>query len=255
MRKIVIAGNWKMFKTRDEALQFIYNVNMEIPNREMVESVICAQAPLLRDLVKRQGDNLRIGAQNMHEKSEGAFTGEVSAALLENIGVRYVIIGHSERREHFGETDESVNKKLHQALRYGLTPIVCVGEPLAVREKGETDAYVEEQTEKALSGVKADEMEDVVIAYEPIWAIGTGKTATPEMADEAIKNIRQTIGRIHDAGTADKVRILYGGSVNTENIGELIAMEDIDGALVGGASLSAKNFLKMLSIAHEHINK
>ncbi len=253
MRKVVIAGNWKMFKTRDEALQFIYNVNMEIPNREIVESVICAQAPLLRDLVKRQGDNLRIGAQNMHEKTEGAYTGEVSAALLENIGVQYVIIGHSERREHFQETDESVNKKLHQALRYDLRPIVCVGEPLSVREKGETDSYVERQTEKALAGLKADEMEDVIIAYEPIWAIGTGKTATPEMANDATRTIRETIGRIHDAGIADKVRILYGGSVNTENIGDLIAKEEIDGALVGGASLSSKNFLRMLAIAQEHV--
>ncbi len=253
MRKVVIAGNWKMFKTRDEALQFIYNVNMEIPNRELVESVICAQAPLLRDLVKRQGDHLRIGAQNMHEKTEGAYTGEVSAALLENIGVGYVIIGHSERREHFGETDASVNKKLHQALRYGLRPIVCVGEPLTVREKGGTKDHVERQTEQALAGLKADEMAETVIAYEPIWAIGTGKTATPEMANDAIRTIRETIGRLYDAGTADKVRILYGGSVNTENLGDLIAMEEIDGALVGGASLSSKNFLRMLAIAEEQV--
>jgi len=245
----MIAGNWKMHKTRDEALQFIYKVNVEVPNKEYVDTVICAQAPVLRDLVKRQGENLRIGAQNMHESDEGAYTGEVSAALLENIGVDYSIIGHSERREYFNETDESVNKKIHQAFRHDITPIVCVGENLDIREKGETDLHVTAQVKKALKGVGDNEMRKLVIAYEPIWAIGTGKTATPEQANDTIKTIREVVATLYDAGVAESVRILYGGSVKPGNIDDLMKESDIDGALVGGASLSTDDYLTLVKAA------
>jgi len=240
-----------MFKTRDEALQFLYSVNLEVPNKEYVETVICAQAPVLRDLVKRQGDNLRIGAQTMHEATEGAYTGEVSAALLQNIGVEYVVIGHSERRQYFNETDLSVNKKLHQAFRYGITPIACVGEALETREANETDAFVRAQVEKALEGLGSEQVKDLVIAYEPIWAIGTGKTATSEQANDTIKGIRDTIADLYDAETADATRILYGGSVKPENIDELLSMPHIDGALVGGASLNPKSYISLVNAAYK----
>ncbi len=255
MRKPIIAGNWKMHKTRDEALQFIYNVNLKVPNKEYVESVVCAQAPVLRDLVKRQGENLRIGAQTMHEQTEGAFTGEVSAALLEDLNVDYVIIGHSERREYYNETDEGVNKKIHQAFRYDLVPIACVGESLEIREKGETDAFVSNQVKAALKGLTDDQVKNLVIAYEPIWAIGTGKTATPEEANNAIKSIRSVITEMYDAGVSDETRILYGGSVKPANIDDLLAQSDIDGALVGGASLNAQDFLTLVNSAQAKVDQ
>ncbi|MFU8787330.1 MAG: triose-phosphate isomerase [Candidatus Izemoplasmataceae bacterium] len=251
MRKPMIAGNWKMFKTRDEALQFIYAVNMEVPNKEFIDTVICAQAPVLRDLVKRQGEHLRIGAQNMHESVEGAFTGEISASLLENIGVDYVIIGHSERRQYFNETDEAVNLKLHQALRYGITPILCVGEALDTREAGTTNAYVKDQVVKALKGLGKSQVKDLVIAYEPIWAIGTGKTATNEQANETIAYIRSVVEELYSKDTSDELRILYGGSVKPENIDGLMAEPHIDGALVGGASLNPKAYLTLVNAAYK----
>ena len=249
MRKQIIAGNWKMFKTRDEALQFIYNVNMKVPSSEFVESVVCAQAPILRDLVKRQGDNLRVGAQNMHYLDSGAYTGEVSAPLLENIGVTYVVIGHSERRAYYNETDSTVNKKVHQAFRYGLTPIVCCGESLELRESGETDAFVKGQVTAALKGLGTEQVKSLVLAYEPIWAIGTGKTATAEMANDTIKEIRNVVKGLFNEETAEAVRIQYGGSVKPANVDELLAMSDIDGALVGGASLDAESFLVLVNAA------
>jgi triosephosphate isomerase (TIM) len=251
MRKPMIAGNWKMFKTRDEALQFIYAVNMEVPNKEFIDTVICAQAPVLRDLVKRQGEHLRIGAQNMHESVEGAFTGEISASLLENIGVDYVIIGHSERRLYYNETDEAVNLKLHQALRYGITPILCVGEALDTREAGTTNAYVKDQVVKALKGLGKSQVKDLVIAYEPIWAIGTGKTATNEQANETIAYIRSVVEELYSKDTSDELRILYGGSVKPENIDGLMAEPHIDGALVGGASLNPKAYLTLVNAAYK----
>ncbi len=249
MRKPVIAGNWKMHKTRDEALQFIYSVNQEVPSKEFVETVVAPQDPILRDLVKRQGDNLRISAQNMHEKTEGAFTGETSAATLENLGVEYVIIGHSERRAMFNDTDERVNKKLHQAFRFGITPILCVGEALETREAGETDIFVKSQVKKALKGLGNEQVKNLVIAYEPIWAIGTGKTATSDQAEETIKMIRESLATLYDASVSDETRILYGGSVKPANIDELLAQDNIDGALVGGASLDAKSFMTLVEAA------
>ena len=249
MRKPIIAGNWKMFKTRDEALQFVYNVNMKVPSSEFVESVVCAQSPILRDLVKRQGDNLRVGAQNMHYLDSGAYTGEVSAPLLENIGVTYVVLGHSERRAYYNETDVDVNKKIHQAFRYGLTPILCCGESLELRESGETDEFVRGQVTVALKGLGSEQVKQLVIAYEPIWAIGTGKTATAEMANDTIKGIRQVVRDLFDDETAEAVRIQYGGSVKPANVEELLSMSDIDGALVGGASLDPESFLVLVNAA------
>jgi triosephosphate isomerase len=249
MRKPIIAGNWKMNKNRDEALQFIYNVNLKVPSSEFVESVICAQSVVLRDLVKRQGENLRIGAQNVHYLDNGAYTGEVSAPALENIGVSYVIIGHSERRAYYNETDKDVNKKIHQALRYNLVPIVCVGESLEIRENGTTDSYVKAQVVEALKGLSGEQVSELVIAYEPIWAIGTGKTATSEMANDTIKAIRNVVKELYTEEVSEAVRIQYGGSVKPANIDELLSMSDIDGALVGGASLDSESFLALVNAA------
>ncbi len=249
MRRYVIAGNWKMFKTRGEAINFLLQVSDKVPSQYDVESVVCVQAPMLRDCVKRQGDNLRIGAQNMHFKDSGAYTGEVSAALLEELEVSYVIIGHSERRQMFNETDETVNLKIKQALNYNLKPIICVGESLEIREAGTTKEFVENQVVKALDGISKEACQELIFAYEPIWAIGTGKTATKEIAEETCKDIRNIIENLYDKETAQKVRIQYGGSVNPGNIDELLSQEDIDGALIGGASLDAEKFLYMVNAA------
>jgi triosephosphate isomerase len=247
MRVPFIAGNWKMYKTRDEALEFIFDVNRRLPNTSEVETVIFAQAPHLRSLVKRQGDFLRIGAQTMHYEDQGAFTGEISPIVIQSLGCKYVLLGHSERREYNNETDESVNKKVHAAFRHGLRPMVCVGESLVTREANQTTAFIEKQVTKALEGVSAAQAKDVVIAYEPIWAIGTGKTCEPDMANQTILDIRQLIERLYDASVAGHVRILYGGSVKPSNIKAIMAESEIDGALVGGASLDAKSFLSLVN--------
>lgn len=247
MRKPIITGNWKMNKTRDEALQFIYAVKDQVTSSEKVESVICAPFPYLRCLVKRQGDFIRVGAQNMHFENSGAYTGEVSPDMLTSIGVSYVILGHSERREMFNETDESVNKKVHAAFAHQLIPIVCVGESLEDRENNTTTQVVDQQTVAALVGLTVDQVKQVVIAYEPIWAIGTGRTATAEQANETIGYIRQVVERVYGKEAADAIRIQYGGSVNPSNIKELMSQEHIDGALVGGASLDPKSFLSLVN--------
>ncbi len=249
MRKPIIAGNWKMFKTRDEALQFILAVYDKMPSQEKVDSVICSQFTVLRCLVKRQGENLRIGAQNMHFEDSGAFTGEVSADMLKSIGVTYVIIGHSERRAMFNETDESVNKKLHKAFEKELTPILCVGESLEQRENGKVEEFIGNQLKLDLAGLTKEQVKELVIAYEPIWAIGTGKTATSQVADETCGFIRSMIKELYDQETADAIRIQYGGSVKTSNIDELMSMPNIDGALIGGASLKADDFVKLVNAA------
>lgn len=247
MRKPIIAGNWKMHKVRDEALNFIYSVNQEVPSKDEVESVICAPAVLLRCLVKRQGDDLRIGAQNMHYEEQGAFTGEISPLVLNDTGVTYVIIGHSERREMFNETDETVNKKVISAFQHELLPIVCVGEHLEQRENGTTNEVVDQQVVIALKGLTPEQVKEVVIAYEPIWAIGTGRTATAEMANETCGYIRSVVEREYGKDVADAIRIQYGGSVKPNNIKELMAQEHIDGALVGGASLDAESFIQLVN--------
>lgn len=249
MRKPIIAGNWKMFKTRSEALQFVYSVADKLPDVSKVDSVICAQATVLRCLVKRQGENLRIGAQNMHFAEEGAYTGEVSAAMLKEIDVSYVIIGHSERRAMFNETDEAVNKKILQAFKYDITPILCVGESLEDRETGRTEEVIGKQLELDLQGLSLEQVKELVIAYEPIWAIGTGKTATSEVANETCKFIREKVALLYNQEAADAIRIQYGGSVKLTNIDELMSMPHIDGALIGGASLKAEDFVALVQAA------
>lgn len=249
MRKPIIAGNWKMFKTRDEAINFILQVNNKVPSIDQVDSVICAQFTVLRCLVKRQLENLRIGAQNMHFADEGAYTGEVSGLMLKSIGVTYVIIGHSERRAMFNETDESINKKLHKAFEVELTPILCVGESLDEREGGLTEKKLESQLVKDLEGLTKEQVANMVIAYEPIWAIGTGRTATSQVADETCGFVRSVVAKLYDQATADAIRIQYGGSVKTSNIDELMSMPNIDGALVGGASLKAEDFITLVNAA------
>ncbi len=244
-----MAGNWKMNKTRDEALQFIYAVSNRLPKNEKLDSIICAPAIILRDLVKRQGDDLRIGAQNMHEKESGAYTGEISPVMLQSTGVEYVILGHSERRQYFNETDEAVNLKIHKALEFNLKPILCVGESLEQRESGITHTILENQIHKAFLNVKEEELNNIIIAYEPIWAIGTGKVASAEVADEACGYIRSLIRDLYSPKAADQIRILYGGSVSTKNVDELMAQPNIDGGLVGGASLNADSFIELCNAA------
>ena len=249
MRKPIIAGNWKMFKTRDEALSFVYAVADKVPSTDKVDSVICAPFVLLRCLVKRQGENLRIGAQNMHFEESGAFTGEIAPSMLTTTGVTYVIIGHSERRAMFNETDVTCNKKLHAAYKHGLTPILCVGEMLEHREGGLTEAVIKEQIVKDLEGLTAEQVKTLVIAYEPIWAIGTGKTATAEVANETCGYIRSLVAELYGSEVAEEVRIQYGGSVKLNNIDELMAQPHIDGALIGGASLVAEDFVTFTQAA------
>lgn len=249
MRKPIIAGNWKMNKTRDEALDFIYAINMEVPSTMKVDTVICAQAPVLRCLVKRQGDNLRVGAQTMHYNETGAFTGEISPSVLENLKVSYVVLGHSERRAYYNETDEDINKKIKAAFTHSLIPIFCCGESLEQRESGTTNDIVKNQVEKAFVGVTTEQAKTVVLAYEPIWAIGTGKTATAEMANETCGYIRSVVEGLYGKEVSDVVRVQYGGSVNPANVDELLSQEHIDGALVGGASLDPKSFMVLVNAA------
>lgn len=238
-----------MYKTRDEALQFVYAVSEKMPSNEKVESVICAPAILLRDLVKRQGNELRIGAQNMHYEEKGAFTGEISPVMLATTGVTYVIIGHSERRAYFNETDETCNKKLVSAFAHGLKPILCVGESLEQREGGKTEELLSSQLEKDLAGLSEEQVKELVIAYEPIWAIGTGKTATSDVADETCGYIRKKVAELYNEEVAEAIRIQYGGSVKVSNIKELMSKPNIDGALIGGASLVAEDFITLVESA------
>ncbi|MFI3329936.1 MAG: triose-phosphate isomerase [bacterium] len=245
MRKPMMAGNWKMNKNRDEALQFIFAVNQSLPEASKVETVICAQPVLLRCLVKRQGEQLRIGAQNMHFENSGAFTGEVSPQVLTDTGVEYVVIGHSERREMFNETDETVNKKTITALANEITPIVCCGETLEERETNKYTEVLTNQIKKAYANIAATDVAKTVIAYEPIWAIGTGKTATSDVADQTCGLVRNVIKELYGAAVAEEVRVLYGGSVKPDNVADLMSKENIDGALVGGASLDPNSFLAL----------
>jgi len=246
MRKSIIAGNWKMNKTIAESLSFVNDVKDRVKN-ENVDVVICAPFIALKDLVEAtKGTNIKIGAQNMHFEESGAYTGEVSAAMLNEIGVEYVIIGHSERRQYFNETNEAVNKKVLKALKEGLLPIVCCGETLEQREAGDTKEHCKEQIQKALKNVPKCDLEKIVIAYEPIWAIGTGKTATSEDANDVISYIRNVVRELY-GNLADNVRIQYGGSVKPSNISEIMAKSDIDGALVGGASLASEDYVNLIN--------
>ncbi|MCK6258550.1 triose-phosphate isomerase [Fictibacillus sp. KIGAM418] len=247
MRKPIIAGNWKMNKTLSEAKSFVEEVKGLIPAADTVDSVVCAPALFLDALVNAsKGTDLGVGAQNMHFEDNGAFTGEISPVMLKDLGVGYVVLGHSERREYFGETDELVNQKTHAAFNHGLTPIVCVGETLEQREADQTKDVVKTQTEKGLQGLSEEQVKRTVVAYEPVWAIGTGKTASSEDANEVCGYIRSVIAEQFSQEAADQVRIQYGGSVKPGNIKELMGMSDIDGALVGGASLEPQSFLQLL---------
>lgn len=247
MRKNVIAGNWKMNKTLAEAIAFVDEASKKVPSDDYVETVVCAPFPFLPTLVEAsKGSNLKIGAQTMHYEENGAYTGEVSPAMLQEIGVTHVVIGHSERREYYNETDEAINKKAHAAFSHELTPIICVGETLEQREANETMSHVGKQIKAALEGLSDEQVKRSVIAYEPIWAIGTGKTATSDEANDVCTHIRKVIKDITSENVAGKVRIQYGGSVKPANIDELLTKSDIDGALVGGASLEADSLLQLV---------
>ena len=239
LRKAVIAGNWKMNKTPSEAKALIEEMKPLVKNADC-DVVLCVpyiDIPAAVEAAK--GSNIKIGAENIHFKASGAFTGEVSADMLKEAGVEYVIVGHSERRTYFGETDQTVNLRALAALNAGFKTIICVGETLEQREMGVTMDWIRLQIKSDLAGITADQVKSMVIAYEPIWAIGTGKTATTEQAEEVCKGIRECVKEMYDAATAEAVRIQYGGSVNAGNAAELFAQPDIDGGLVGGASLKA----------------
>ncbi len=247
MRKKVIAGNWKMNMLPNEALAFIETIIPMIKNTEN-EVILCVPyTDLFYSLLAAQNTNIKIGAQNMHFEENGAYTGEVSAQMLKCIGVEYVIIGHSERRQYFAETDETVNKKIKTALKHELTPIVCVGETLEQRESGKTQEIITNQTRLALEELNTDDVKKVIIAYEPIWAIGTGKTATSDDANNSIKNIRNEIAKLYGNDIAEEIIIQYGGSVKSSNAKELFNTSDIDGGLVGGASLKPDEFAKIVN--------
>lgn len=247
MRKKVIAGNWKMNMLPNETISFIEELAPLVKNTEN-EVVLCVPyTDLFYALLTAQNTNIKIGAQNMHYEENGAYTGEISGKMLKSINVDYVIIGHSERRQYFNETDETVNQKIKSAFRDGLKPIVCVGETLEQREAGKTEEIITKQTELALAGLTNEQVQNTIIAYEPIWAIGTGKTATKEDANNSIKSIRNKIAQIYGQNIADGVIIQYGGSVKSTNAKELFEMSDIDGGLVGGASLKAEEFSKIVN--------
>ena len=242
-RKKLIAANWKMYKTPEQARDFFRDFLPLVKDHERDEIVVCPTYLCLDAAVNAaKGSNVAVGAQDLHWEKEGAFTGEVSAAMLVAVGVTHVIIGHSERRQYFGETDDTVNLKLKSAVEAGLTPIVCVGEVLEEREAGLTDDVLRRQCVRAFHKVSAKKAARLVVAYEPVWAIGTGKTATPEMAADAHAIIRGEAAKAFGQELADKLRILYGGSVKPENATALMSQEEIDGALVGGASLDPKSF-------------
>jgi len=246
MRRKVIAGNWKMNMLPNEAMAFIEQLTPLVKDTEN-EVILCVPyIDLFYSLLSAQNTNIKIGAQNMHFEESGAYTGEVSGQMLKCIGVEYVIIGHSERRQYFAETDETVNKKIKAALKNELKPIVCVGETLEQRESGKTQEIITTQTRLALEGLNSDEVKNVIIAYEPIWAIGTGKTATSEDANNSIKSIRKEIENLYGSEVAEEIIIQYGGSVKSSNARELFTTSDIDGGLVGGASLKAEEFAKIV---------
>ena len=236
-RKKIIAGNWKMNMTPSEAVKLVETLKPLVANEE-VDVVFCVPAidiiPVVEDA---KGSNIQVGAENMYFEEKGAYTGEISPNMLTDAGVKYVVLGHSERREYFAETDETVNKKMLKAFEHGITPIMCWGETQTQREQGVTMDFIRQQVKIGFQGVTADQAKTAVIAYEPIWAIGTGKTATTEQAQEVCAGIRACIAEIYDEATAEAIRIQYGGSVNAGTAPELFAQNDIDGGLVGGASL------------------
>ena len=250
MRKYVIAGNWKMYKTNQEARQLSEAIKSKNAAIQKTQIVICPPASALSTVSSvLEGSTIGLGAQNMHWENEGAYTGELSAAMIRSAGAAYVIIGHSERRQYFAETDQTVNQKLTQALQSNLNPIVCIGETLAQREQGITMDVIAGQLQGGLNAVSAEQMKKVILAYEPVWAIGTGKTATPEQAQEVHQFIRSRLAAMFDAASAEAVVIQYGGSVKPNNAADLLRQKDIDGALVGGACLEADSFTEIIKAA------
>jgi len=249
LRKAVIAGNWKMNKNRAEAKALIEELKPLVKDADCGVIVCVPFTDLETVLASTQGSNICVGAQNCHFAPSGAFTGEISAAMLTEMGVEYVVLGHSERRQYFGETDVTVNKRMRAALDAGLKPIVCVGELLEQREQGVTAEVVGMQTRIALGGVTVEELKNIIIAYEPVWAIGTGKTATAEQAGEVCGLIRATVADLYGKEAADALTIQYGGSMNAGNAAELLAQEDVDGGLIGGAALKAPDFSAIIAAA------
>ncbi len=251
-RKTIIAGNWKMNKTATETKKFAEELKAVMPKAKWCEVVVCVPSVNVQAAVKAFKDlRVSVGAQNLFYEKSGSYTGEVSADMLKDLGVKYVIVGHSERRQYFGETDVTVNKKVLAALEAGLHPIICVGESLEQREMGITMELVAMQVKAALSGVSADKVRKCVIAYEPIWAIGTGKTATAQQAAEVCTLIRTTIRHLYGARIARSVTIQYGGSMKPSNAAELLAQPDIDGGLIGGASLKSGEFVEIINAANQ----
>ena len=247
MRRPIIAGNWKMNKTVDEARALVQAI-IPLVKDSKAEVVVCVPFVCLSAVEQAiQGTSIMLGAQNMHFKDSGAYTGEISPVMLKSLGAEYVIIGHSERREYFAESDETVNLKVKAALSHGLKPIICVGETLQQREKGITDEWVSMQTKLALLGLTAQDVQNSVIAYEPIWAIGTGKTATDEEANDTIGVIRNAVAEVYGNSAAMNIRIQYGGSMNPGNVSGLMAQPEIDGGLIGGASLKPEDFSKVVN--------
>lgn len=254
-RKFCIAGNWKMHKTTAEAVELANGVKEGVKGVNEVDIVVCPPFTALQAVMEVvQGSNLELGAQNVHWEESGAFTGEIAPSMLCDLQVSYAVIGHSERRQFFGETDEGVNKRLKAALKAGLTPIVCIGETLEQREAGETENVIERQVTHSLADLSPDAMAQTVVAYEPVWAIGTGRTATPEQAQEIHQFVRELI-RKQFGQVAEQVIIQYGGSVKPENAEELLGQDDIDGALIGGASLKADAFSDIVKTAAGLIRK
>ena len=250
MRKTIIAGNWKMNKTLREGQELVIALRRELYQIEDVDIVVCPPYTLLAYLADAlETSNIVIGAQDVYWQDEGAFTGEVSPVMLKDIGCKFVIVGHSERRQYFGETNESVNNKIRAALRHNLTPIVCVGETLSQRESGQTFKVLDDHIKNGLKEISDTDILNIVIAYEPVWAIGTGKNATPGQAQEAQKYIRDLLRKMYNNDIADTVRIQYGGSVKPDNITELMREPDVDGALVGGASLQIETFAEIVQKA------
>ena len=248
-RKAIIAGNWKMNKTATEAAELIDALIPAVKDAGC-EVVICVPfTDLVTAVAKTKGTNIHVGAENVHFEKSGAFTGEISADMLTDLGVEYVVVGHSERRQYFAETDETVNKRAKAALAGGLKPIICVGESLTQREQGVTEELIRMQVKIALNGVTADELKNVVIAYEPIWAIGTGKTATADQAEEVCGQIRKVIGEVYGEAVAEATTVQYGGSMNAKNCEELLSKKDVDGGLIGGASLKAPDFAVIVNAA------
>ena len=248
-RKAIIAGNWKMNKTASEAAVLVDELIPAVKDASC-EVVICTPyTDLVTAVAKTKGTNIHVGAENVHFEKSGAFTGEISADMLVDLGVKYVITGHSERRQYFAETDETVNKRTKAALAAGLTVIVCVGESLAQREQGVTEELVRMQTKIALGGVSAEEMARVIIAYEPVWAIGTGRTATADQAQEVCAAIRKVVGELYGEAVAEATTIQYGGSMNAANADELLSKPDVDGGLIGGASLKPADFAAIVAAA------